>query len=149
MGVVRYADSSYVGDIEDKKLITGYCFFLGGGVITWCSKQQRTVSTSTSEVEYVTVSQGAREGVWIRRLLNEFLPNEGVREMKMLGDNETSLTLTRDPESQNRTKHIDVIHNHVRGLVEDREISIEWILNTDILADGLTKALPAGPFKRH
>ena len=149
MGVLEYADSSYAGDIEDRKSITGYYFFFGGGVITWCSKWQQTVSTSTSKAKYVAVSQGAREGVWIRQLLNELLPNEAIREMMILGDNETSLLLTRDPESQNRTKHIDVMHHHVHGLVEDGEISIEWISSTDILADGLTKTLPAGPFKRH
>ena len=73
----------------------------------------------------MAVSQGARQGMWIRRLLNELLPNEALKEMKMLGDNETSLTLTRDPESQNCTKHIDVIYYHVHGLVEDGEISIK------------------------
>lgn len=101
MGVVEYSDSSYASDLEDRKSITGYCFFLGGAIVTWCSKRQCTVLTSTSEAEYVAVSQGAREGVWVRQFLNELLPEEAVREMKMLGNNETSLTLTRDPESQN------------------------------------------------
>ena len=65
MDVVRYTDSSYAGDIEDKKSITGYCFFLDRGVITWCSKSQQTFSTSTSEAKYVAISPGAREGIWI------------------------------------------------------------------------------------
>ena len=39
MGVVGYADSSYAGDIEDRKSITEYYFFLNRGVITWCSKR--------------------------------------------------------------------------------------------------------------
>ena len=69
--------------------------------------------------------------------------------MKMLGDNETSLTLTRDLESQNRTKHIDVMHYHVYRLVEDGEILVEWMSSIDMLANSLTKALPAGSFKRH
>lgn len=149
MGVVGYANSSYASDLEDRKSITGYCFFLGGAIVIWCSKRQRTVLTSTSEAEYVAVSQGAREGVWIRQFLNELLPEEAVREMKMLGDNETSLTLTRDPESQNWTKHIDVMHYYVRGLVEDRELTIDWIESSQMLADGLTKALPTALFKRH
>ena len=69
--------------------------------------------------------------------------------MEMLSDNETSFMLTKDPESQNHTKHIDVIHHYVRELVENRELAIEWISNSNMLADGLTKALPAEPFKRH
>ena len=67
----------------------------------------------------------------------------------MLDDHEISFTLTRDLESQNCTKHIDMIHHYIYELVEDGEISIKWILSTDMLADGLTKALPAGLFKRH
>lgn len=95
------------------------------------------------------MSQGAREGVWIQRFVNELLPDEAVRMMNMLGDNETSLTLTKDPESQNRSKHIDVMHHHVRGLVEEGELSVEWVPSSMMLADGLTKALPAGSFKKH
>lgn len=147
--MVGYADSSYAGDFEDRKSIIGYCFFLGEAIATWCSKRQRTVSTSTSEAEYVAISQGAREGVWIYQFLNELLPESAAREMKMLGDNETSLTLTRDPKSQNCIEHIDVMHHHVQELVENRELAIKWISSSNMLADGFTKTLPTGPFKRH
>lgn len=102
-GIVGYADSNYAGDPEDRKSVAGHCFFIGRLVTTWRSKRQRTVSTSTSEAEYVAMSQGAKEGIWIQRFINELLPDETVREMNMRGDNETSLTLTRDPESQNTT----------------------------------------------
>lgn len=149
LGVVGYADNNYAGDPEDRKVVTGYCFFFGGAIVTWCSKQQRTVLTSTSKAEYIAVSQGAREAVWIQQFLNELLPDQAVREMRMLKDNKTSLTLTRDPESQNRTKHIDVIHHHVQGLMKDGKLIIDWIASSAMLADGLTKALPIAAFKRH
>ena len=45
--------------------------------------------------------------------------------MEILGDNETSFTLTNDLESKNPTKHINIIYHYVRGLVEDRELGIE------------------------
>lgn len=85
------------------------------------------MSTSTSEAKYVAISHGARDAVWIRRFLNELLSEQAVRKMEMLGDNETSLTLMKDPESQNRTKHINVMHQHIRRLVENGELGIEWI----------------------
>ena len=72
-GVIEYVDSSYTGDLNDRKSITGYCFFLGRDIVTWYSKRQCIVSTSTSEAEYVAMSHGAKEGIWIRRLLNELL----------------------------------------------------------------------------
>ena len=34
MGIETYVDSSYSGDPEDKKSITGYCFFFVGEIIT-------------------------------------------------------------------------------------------------------------------
>ena len=97
----------------------------------------------------MAVSQGARESMLIQRLLNELLLHKAVREMKMLGDNETSFTLAKNPESQNCTKYINVMHYHICRLVEDGEILIKWISSTDMLANGLTKTFPTGPFKRH
>ena len=85
LGVVGYADSSYAGDPEERKSVTGYCFFLGGGIIAWCSKRQRTVSTSTSEAEYVAMSHGAREGVWICRFLHGFITRGGCQRDEHAG----------------------------------------------------------------
>lgn len=60
-----------------------------------------------------------------------------------------SFTLTKDLKSQNQNKQIDVIYHHVRGLIEDRQLAIEWIKCFTILVDGLTKAFPTRPFKKH
>ena len=124
-GVVGYADSSYAGNLDDKKLITGYCFFLRESIVTLCSKQQRIVSTSNSETKYVAMSHGAREDIWIWIFLNNLLPEQAIGRMEMLGENETSLTLTRDPKSQNHTQHIDVLHHHIRELMENGELAIQ------------------------
>lgn len=43
----------------------------------------------------------------------------------MFGDIETSLTLMTDLESQNLIKHINVIYNHIWGLVDNGELVIE------------------------
>ena len=67
----------------------------------------------------------------------------------MLGDNEMRLTLTKNPESQNHTKHINVIHHHVRRLVEDGELEIKWIPSSLMLVDDLIKALLTRLFKGH
>ena len=52
-----------------------------------------------------------------------------------------SLTLTKDLESQNCTKHINVMQYYVQGLVEDRKLGIEYISTLSILAYRLTKVL--------
>lgn len=69
--------------------------------------------------------------------------------MKMLRDNETSLTLTKNLKSQNYKKNINVIHYHIQILVNDRKLKIKWIQSESMLANRLTKALLAGLFKKH
>jgi hypothetical protein len=41
-----------------------------------------------------------------------------------------------------RTKHIDIRHHYTRELVDARTIAVISIPNSDMLADGMTKALP-------
>lgn len=67
----------------------------------------------------------------------------------MLDDNEMSLTLTKDPKSQNLKKHIDVMYYHIRRLIENEEISIKWISSFNMLANSLTKIFPTRSFKKH
>lgn len=68
--------------------------------------------------------------------------------MNMLGENEISLTLIRDPKSRNWTKYIDVIHQYIFGLVEDRKLPINWIESFAILADSLIKAFSTALVKK-
>ena len=63
MGITRYIDSNYDSDIEDRKLITKYCFFFGGSVFSLCNKRQRSVSMFVSKAKYVVISHRAREGI--------------------------------------------------------------------------------------
>jgi hypothetical protein len=49
---------------------------MAGSAITWQSKYQLTVAKSSTEAEYVSLSAGTSEVVWIARLLAEIsLPN--------------------------------------------------------------------------
>lgn len=69
--------------------------------------------------------------------------------MKIFDDNETSFILTKNPKSQNHTKYINMMYYCVRELVDKGVLKIEWILNSLILANSLTKAFLTGLFKKH
>ncbi|KAL7607064.1 hypothetical protein Lser_V15G14694 [Lactuca serriola] len=51
-----YPDSDYGGCKFDRKSTSGSCQFLGGRLVSWTSKKQTCVSTSTAEAEYVAAS---------------------------------------------------------------------------------------------
>ncbi|XP_023762221.1 uncharacterized mitochondrial protein AtMg00810-like [Lactuca sativa] len=51
-----FIESDYGGCKFDRKSTTGSCQFLGGRLVSWTSKKQTCVSTSTAEAEYVAAS---------------------------------------------------------------------------------------------
>lgn len=150
IGIVGYVDKSYVENPKDKKLITGYCFFLSRKIVTWYSRQQQIVSTLTFEAKYIVVSHRTREWVWMQRFLNKLFPDQAVNEkMEMFEDNKISLILMKNPKSQNCTKHINMILHHIWRLVDDERLRIEWIQGSSMLANKLIKVFPIRPFKKH
>jgi hypothetical protein len=50
-----YVDSDYAGDRTDRRSTYGSVLILLGGLLAWYSRKQRSVSTSTTEVEYVAL----------------------------------------------------------------------------------------------
>ena len=37
--VEAYTDSDYGGSVIDRRSTSGYCTFVGGNLVTWCSKK--------------------------------------------------------------------------------------------------------------
>jgi hypothetical protein len=64
-------DSDYAGDRTDHRSTYGSVFMLLGGPLAWYSRKQRSVSTSTTEAEYVALCHRSKEAVWFRELLKE------------------------------------------------------------------------------
>ena len=69
---VGYSDADYAGDTETRKSTSGYVFHIGSGVVSWASEKQQSVSTSSTESEYVAACQAVKELVWLKGLMSEF-----------------------------------------------------------------------------
>lgn len=147
---VGYEDTSYAGDSENGQSVMGYCYFLNRAIVSWYSKKQRTISTSTTKAKYIALGHVACEAVWLRCFLNELqIVTQPVESVTLYGDNKTSITLTKNDESQHRTKHINVQYYYIRELIKERELEVKWICSTNILADKFTKALSTNIFCCH
>ena len=60
----------------------------------------------------------------------------------LLGDNQGSLELAKNPRINHRSEHIGIHHRFVRGRLEAGDFSIVYIPTANNLADILTKYLP-------
>jgi hypothetical protein len=151
--VIGFSDADYAGDRNDRKSTSGMIFLIGGGPISWRSRKQHAVSTSTTEAEYIALSQCAKQGKWIIQFLNDINQgkyiSENHRTIKILGDNTASITLVDQPLVNERSKHIDVAYHYVRDLKKRNLIAVEYVPTKRMLADGLTKPLPKEDFEHH
>ena len=69
---VGFADANFahVSD-EQRKSISGYCFFMYFCLICWRSKLQTVTAQSTHEAELIAVALAANELIWIRKFMIE------------------------------------------------------------------------------
>ena len=54
---MRYVDSDYVGDLDDRRSTTWYVFALRGGPVCWKSIVQSLVAMPTTKAEYMEVAE--------------------------------------------------------------------------------------------
>ncbi|KAH9078395.1 hypothetical protein Ae201684P_019484 [Aphanomyces euteiches] len=143
-----YVDADYANDTSTRRLTSGFLLFLNGCLISWKSKLQNIVALSTCEAEYISMSYGLQEALWLKSLLEELqlvikLP------INVYEDNQSTIKMAENPTLQQRTKHIDVRHHFIRDLVKQRIIKINYCQTNSMLADILTKALPKPKFEEH
>jgi hypothetical protein len=68
--------------------------------------------------------------------------------MRMFGDNQSALALIENPVHHRRTKHIDICQNAVHTRTVLGESVFKYCPTQDMVADVLTKGLPALVFQR-
>jgi hypothetical protein len=141
-----YCDADFGGDLPTRKSTTSFIFMLNGAAISWQSKLQPTVATSTTEAEYISASAALREVLWIRKVL--FALNGAPPALPVLQcDNQAVLALIKDPVAHARTKHIDVAHHLIRERVLRGDVAFEYCASANNVADFLSKSLPSERFR--
>jgi hypothetical protein len=124
--------------------------------VCWASKLQSQVALSTTEAEYIAMSQALCDVIPVMNLIQEIhekgftvICTEPYVYCKVFEDNSGALELTRLPKLCPRTKHIKVCYHHFREHVHEGLIKIFPINTKDQIADALTKALAQNDFQRH
>ena len=135
---------------DDRKSIGGYTFLLNGAAVCWSSKKQSTVALSSTEAEYMALTQAVKEALWLLAILEDLGARRHLEEIRNINiDNQGALALARNPQFHARTKHIDIQYHFVREHVEKQTITLSYCATGAMTADIFTKALPQPLFVKH
>jgi len=136
-----YCDADHAGSKDNGRSTGGYLIKMGTGAISWRSKLQPIVALSTTEAEYIAAVEAGKEVVWLRNILGE-LGYKFTSPSTLNCDNQSAISVAKNPEHHGRMKHLDLRFYWLRDTVENGMITPKFIPTADMPADLLTKPLP-------
>jgi hypothetical protein len=152
-----YADADFSGNWDESiakndgmtaRSRSGYTITYAGCHILNASKLQTEIALSSTESEYISLSQALREMFPLMRLVNELrgagfdVPGETPNVMcSAFEDSSGALEMARTHKIRPCTKHLHIKYHHFCEAVQNGEITIHAIDTLDQIADILTKPL--------
>ena len=95
------------------------------------------VSTSTTEAEYLSLSEASKQAIWMGNLLQEL--SSEIFPIELRSDNKGAVDLSYTTLHHKRSKHIDIRHHFIKECVEQKKIDVVLCKSEENLADFLTK----------
>eukprot|EP00253_Pinus_taeda_P036171 PITA_36171 len=120
-----FTDTNWVGSSVDQKSTTGYCFNIGSGMTSWCSRKQKYVALSSTEAEYMAASTASCKAIWIRKLLVNLFRRK-MEATNILCDNQSCIRLFENPIFHDGSKHIDIMCHFIRDCVQIGAVRLRY-----------------------
>ncbi|GJY48148.1 hypothetical protein Tco_0438104, partial [Tanacetum coccineum] len=139
-----YSDSDYGGASLDRKSTTGGCQFLRRRLISWQCKKQTIVANSTTEAKYVAAANCCGQVLWIQNQMMDYGFN--FMNTKIHIDNESTISVIKNPVAHSRTKHIEIRFHFIRDCYKKRLIEVIKIHTDHNVVDLLTKGFDVTRF---
>ena len=108
--------------------------------MSWRATLQSIVACSTTDAEYMAISEACKEAIWLRGLYAELCGDSSCPTI--FYDSQSTIYLTKNPMYHERTKHIDVRFHYIRDVVAEGDLKVCKISIHDNPADMMTKPVP-------
>ncbi|XP_043070698.1 secreted RxLR effector protein 161-like [Drosophila grimshawi] len=132
-------DADWGANLSDRRSYSGQAFILSGAAVCWEARKQRTVALSSTESEYLAMSEAVKEALYLKALLNSV--GKDCATVRLYNDNQSAQKLVKGFGFHPRTKHIDVRHHFIKQKYLSGDIEVEYMQTEQMPADVLTKGL--------
>ena len=120
---------------------------LNGSPIVWGSKKRIIVALSSSEAEYIAISDVCKDVIFVVIIL-EFFGFKIIFPTKIMVDNKGAIFMTNNSLIK-KTKNIHTRYLFVKEYIESGIIEVEHVKSDENLADPFTKNLSKEKFEYH
>lgn len=149
-----FADAGYLSAPERGRSQSGYVFLMGDSPISWSSKLQPTVATSSNHAELTALYDTTKEAIWIRNLSTDICKLAALhidnKPTPIYEDNDAARhQMSAGYIKTENTKHLSPKIFYSAEQVEQGQIKIEKVTSAENLADIFTKTLPPSVHWRH
>eukprot|EP00253_Pinus_taeda_P032259 PITA_32259 len=138
--LIGFTDADWARSSVDRKSTPRYCFNIGSGMTSWCSRKHKFVALSSAEAEYMAASTISCKAIWLRKLLVNLFRRK-MEATKIMCDNQSCIKLSENLVFHDRSKHIDIQCYFVRDCVQQGAVQLSYTPTREQGADILTKAL--------
>ena len=145
-GLTTCTDLDWESDPTSCLSQTGFYLKLADGLISWTSCVQKTIAYSSTDAEYMALSDCACQVTWIQSLLGEL--GYKLNAILICGDNQGSIFMASNPIMEPCSKHIDICYHGIHESIMNGKIELFFINGAENPADLLTKNLPCEKFAK-
>lgn len=122
-----YADFA---NLEGRTSISGYVAMPHSRLVSWGSKRQWSVSTSSTESEYIAIAIRCKQGLRLAEVLRiiDFSKYVGKdhRLFDLSADNQGAAALVKNSHLHERSKHIDICYHFMRDKETRKVLHIKY-----------------------
>nr|GEV31369.1 retrovirus-related Pol polyprotein from transposon TNT 1-94 [Tanacetum cinerariifolium] len=143
--LTAFSDADHAGCLDTRKITSGGIQFLSDKLVSWMSKKQDCTAMSLAEAEYVALSTGCAQVMWMQTQLKDYGFN--YNKIPLYCDSQSAIAISCNPVQHSRTKHIHTRYHFIKKHVENGKIELYFVRTEYQLADMFTKALPENRFQ--
>ncbi|GJS86567.1 hypothetical protein Tco_0769203 [Tanacetum coccineum] len=140
-----FSDVDHARCIDTRKSTSRGIQFLGDKLVSWMSKRQDCTAMSSTESEYVALSESCAQVMWMQTQLKDY--GFDYNKIPLYCDSQSAIAISCNPVQHSRTKHIHTRYHFIKDQVERGIIELYFVIFEYQLPDMFTKALPEDRFQ--
>nr|GEV43995.1 zinc finger, CCHC-type [Tanacetum cinerariifolium] len=122
-----YTDASWISNTKENLSTSGWVFMLGGDAISWSSKKQTCITSSTMESKFMALEAAGKEAELLRNLIFKIpLWSKPISSISILLDSDATLAKAYNHIYNRKSRNLGVRHSMIHELIMNEVVSIEF-----------------------